>query len=832
MSDNYGLVKWNTLHNIGEAIRNKTGSSDLFYPSEMANAINNISGGGIKEPAITSLFPYLDRSSYSYSLMNNLFNVKKFYFTNYIPEGVNIIAEEKADGLFPSNIAIYEGYPLEIMVENGNFLGMCMNDIENNVYLNNVNVYNIYTSTPEYITPKLNDVTATTIGGPPYYYRWTEENQWENLGLNITDTKGYPIERNNNLYYNNGYYCYGFGYDSSFNNNEFSIMDMSNIFSSGALYNYLGDAFCGNYTKYMVNTYSSCSGKNIKTAVCGPNVISMRNAYCQCYNLVGSAACSDSVIDMYNAYYYCNNLTTAVIGNNVQNLANAYYGCSNLTGDIVLPSSVKDISYAFYYCGNLNSISGDTSNVERLYGVIVDDYNSNNVYIDWDNFKWDSLKDVGYSFYSGNPLLTSVNGFPSLVNAPSFLYNCTNLVNVNLQTKSLSNISYTFYNCVNLSQESYNNIINSIDNSNFKDGNYAFYNCSQIHDVYIKRCFSSGTTYDMYLNVPIENVYWDENIYSFGTVLANTSISQAYCPDSIGSAVYMYSNCYNLTNAVCGNNVINMFGMYSNCFNLVGDAACGPSVRDISYAYSECHNLTNAVCGNNVINMINTYRNCYNLTNAACSDNVINMSYAYDNCFNLTTAICGSSVQDMSHAYTNCYNLTTAVCGNNVINMASAYRNCDNLIHFVIGPNVTNLSYTYYNCHNLIDDIEMNVEKVNNFSGCLYDCKNVKNILLMGNNLTWHWQNNAFGLSEYGNTNRNIVILNINLFNNILDSSANYNICGGRNFMNRLHNNIAILNPPVNVTVNGIEYEMKRVACIDSTWDVRFPTYYNVYCAE
>ena len=834
MSDNYGLVKWNTLHNIGDAIRNKTGGSDLFYPSEMADAINNINDGKMREPGMTSLMAY-GTTYHSYYDHNGIF--KNFYmtnnilFTNYIPEGVNILATEQAGSVFPCDIFIYEGTPLMLVSENSNFLGMCYNDIQNDIYLNNINVYNVYTNDINYVTPNLNDITATTIGGLPYYYKWTEENQWENLGLSMGDTRGYLIEKNNNVYYNTYEYCYGFGYDSSFNNNEFSFIDMSYMFNTGILYNYRGDAFCGNYTRYMTETYKSCGAPGIKTAVCGPNVISMRDTYRYCYNLVGSAACGDNVIDMANAYDSCSNLTTAVIGNKVENLSCAYNGCSNLIGDIIIPSSVKDLSRTFYNCGNLNSISGNTFNVEKLSGGFIDPGNRNNVYIDWDNFNWNSLKEVDESLYGENQFLINVNGFPSLISAYNMFYNCQNLVNIDLETNKLSNIRSMFYNCINLSQESYNNIINSIDNYNFYDGYQAFYNCSNIHDVYIKNCFANLYIQDMYLGIPIENVYWDEGIAGFGSVLANTNISQVYCPDSIINGFYMYDNCQNITTALCGNNVINMFHMYNGCRNIT-EAVCGPNVIDMSYAYSYCYNLTNAACGDNVTTMYQTYRSCNNLINAVCGNNVISMTGTYEYCYNLVNPVCGDNVIEMYSTYHGCNNLINAVCGNNVTSMSYTYNSCSNLSHAAIGPNVTHIYGTYRYCNNLIDDIELNLSQIEAFSYCFEECYKVKNILLKGDHLNYSSQTNAFALNKFNIVNRNIVILNRDVFNTIIRNGDN---AFGNNLTSYLINNEKPLPSYVNVTVNGIEYEAVRLACYrNSSYfnGAYYYTYYNVYCTE
>lgn len=768
MSDNYGLVKWNTLHNIGEAIRNKTGSSDLFYPSEMANAINNISGGGgIDEPCLYSMIPYITNNGSETSKIN-LYNVEKFEFTNNRPLESILLDTDYAGSGSPCNINIYQRYENGniLLTEDARYLGITANYLYNNYMNDNI----VLAETGTFITPELGDVVCSR---GDYYFRWTNNlynngdyvNAWLNLGINIAQTQGPPYEESGNLYYNHHFYIYGFEYDNRFNNNTFSIVDMSYGMGGNFFYsltgNYKGDAFCGNYTKYMRNAFYSCYF--IKNAVSGPNVIDMSNAYCSCYNLIGSAACGDNVRNMFQAYTYCSNLTTAVVGNKVENLANAYQGCQNLIGDVVIPSTVTDISYSFSDCRNLNSITGDTSNVIRAehgFGYL----DNSDIFIDWDNFSWNNLV-YGDSLFYNNLIINEINGFPKLQNAGSMFYNCIELKNISLETNKLINIASMCYDCYNLTQESYENILNAIDNdAPIVNGSYAFISCEGINSIHLKDCFRQS--YSMYsgININMDNVTWDEGLQYLGQSFASQNINKAICPDSVISMVGAYSNCQYITEAVCGNNVINLSQTYYNCGNII-NAVCGPNVANMDYAYNNCNNLINAECG----------------------DNVYTMNYAY--------------------------------------------YNCTKLQHGRIGNNVNTMKYAFWNCANLVDDIEINCPNLYVLGYVLWNCYNVHNILVAANNIytsSSYDQYNAFGMSSIWGNSRNIVTLNRNVFNYLLNTSAV--MCGS--ITSSLNTNQIVLSPSVNVTVNGIEYEAVRVATYNTTTSYDNPTYYNVYCTE
>jgi len=73
-------------NDIADAIRSKNGSSDVYYPSEMADAIRNIPTGGASIPVglklacnsitnVNSLLPYVEDNSSLYTDMSKMFYI-------------------------------------------------------------------------------------------------------------------------------------------------------------------------------------------------------------------------------------------------------------------------------------------------------------------------------------------------------------------------------------------------------------------------------------------------------------------------------------------------------------------------------------------------------------------------------------------------------------------------------------------------------------------------------------------------------------------------------------------------------------------------------------
>lgn len=735
----YGLIDYNTLNNIANALRAKTNYAGSYYPHEMPAAINSIqtSGGGFDEPIMISFYNYKFNNS-----DNNKFNFNQcidFEFVNRIPvEGENnihIFGVENWPGVSPTNVYVYArpGEREVLFRENSSFLGFISNGerisnnyrqtvVEVNGNVVNVDFGDIIANTDSNYLQWRNDI---------YYNDTTQkyENAWLSLHTSVGNTFGALNTHNNNTYYTVYGPIYGFGYDSNFNDNQFSIIDMSQLFSD-ALCNYYGPAFSGNYTRYMINTYSQCD--TITEAACGPNVVNMFNCYYYCQG-IKNAAVGDNVIDISNAYYSCYGLRAAYIGPNVVNAQNAYSYCNYIVQIDGNPASLQDGTSMFNYCASLVSIPNEFPALVQGYNMFYSDHNI------------DKLPKCP-NLVNGTNMFTYINTLTQQ-QVQDFLDNATSLKDMTTMFNFGNSSEY-----VNLMNLNFPEHIETIDSLFTGDTNYISYECVDVDNniwTNVTRdwvgenavCPNTvkNTRYLYYGKYQIKNPVVGDNVIDMsmmyqtcGAIIFNNGVNEikgietavcgpnvifmngsySYCLN-LKTAVsgpnvrYMYQtyyNCHLLQTAVCGINVIDMNGTYMYCNNIT-DAVCGDNVIFMNGTYARCDNLINAACGNNVIHLSNTYQNCPNLVEPACGNNVIYMDYTYANCFNLVNAVSGPNTVNMQGTYQNCYNLNEAVCGDKVVNFNYAYQNCRNLKIAACGNNVANMYYTYQNCQNLTDAV-------------------------------------------------------------------------------------------------------------------------------
>ena len=347
-----------------------------------------------------------------------------------------------------------------------------------------------------------------------------------------------------------------------------------------------------------------------------------------------------------------------------------------------------------------------------------------------------------------------------------------------LSSSYVTNMSYTYYNCRNLTG-------NPVCGPNVTNMYNTYYCCQNLTDSPVcgdKVTNMSYTYYSCYnlTGSPVcgDNVTTMNSAYSYCFNLTGSPV----CGNNVTTMSYTYSNCSNLTGSpVCGPNVTDMYYTYYKCTNLTGNPVCGPNVTDMSYTYYNCYNLTGSpACGDNVTNMYRTYYYCRNLTGSpVCGPNVTTMIFTYSGCSNLTgSPVCGDNVITIYGTYSNCYNLTgSPVCGDSVTNMAYTYYDCYNLIGSpVCGNNVTSMFQTYYNCTNLSSNGYFYSNKITNVCNCFYS-RNTSNRLdlyvpensttlntclvtnsysLVGKTVTW--TNDMTNNSCYYNTYYNIYI--------------------------------------------------------------------------
>ena len=146
--------------------------------------------------------------------------------------------------------------------------------------------------------------------------------------------------------------------------------------------------------------------------------------------------------------------------NNMFNLFRNFNAMKNINIQINT-SNVTNTSWMFGMCSNLINISNfNTSNVTDMYGMFVGCVNLVNI----PNFNMNNITRISRMFASCYNLTTIPNFDTSNVTDMSgMFYYCKNLVNVPLfDMSNVININEIFDNCSNLSQNSLQNIIQSI----------------------------------------------------------------------------------------------------------------------------------------------------------------------------------------------------------------------------------------------------------------------------------------------------------------------------------------------------------------------------------
>ena len=817
----YGLIDYNTLKNIGNAIRSKTNYSGNYYPREMANAINQIrSGGGYEYPILPSV-SYYCVNEYDNDIIHRDI-LLDFEMVNQFPENnVEIIDITNAEGLSPDNVIFYKRYVTNYPKNSHSW------DSSNNNY-------------------------------PTYYYNGFIYGLYANPIWNSEDISiGDMSELFRYSYYIDNAFCGR--YTTSLHGTYESC---SNIRS----------AVCGPRVEDMSAAYRSCS--NLINAVCGNNVKWFASAYSNCYNLI-NGVCGPKVVSMKNSYNYCTNLVTAEIGSNVRYLDGAFSGDFNLSSVSDIPEATESMNNCFYSCKNLNSINVLSSNIRYADGA----FNQCSSLQSINGPGFNDLRACYDMFNNCLSLVSITNLHINSENMANIFGNCVQLQNVNLTIHNFVNeqptfssyplnfyMNYAFSNCYNLSQNSYEQFMPTLLNyvkerDNFPEYNpqntyytndfviynnmvwyyygnepitgefnssnwssrtryylsalYAFANCKQLTKVWVSNLMDAQL---MYTGAgDITEVVYEGDIINLSSLFQSSNILNASCPDTVRTFYQTFQNCQKLTDAVCGNNVDNFSFTYSNCHNLV-NAACGPNVNNMWSTYEYCNNLQVAVCGNSVVNMNATYANCHNLIEAACGPMVYNMNMVYQHCHSLTNAVCGDSVLYMNNTYTNCWNLINSASGLNVISMVNTYYNCRNLKTAVIGPNVAALTNTFKECISLDSDVEIG-NNMYNMLNAFYNCRNINNYYIASNRMTSYtlFANAFYSLSPYNR--RNIVLANRLVFNALSNTYCRAFATSSIYYTNEAYQE------PVGVNVNGNTYNCVRCA---------YNTTYNcyIYCME
>ena len=327
-------------------------------------------------------------------------------------------------------------------------------------------------------------------------------------------------------------------------------------------------------------------------------------------------------------------------------------------------------------------------------------------------------------------------------------------VKMNYITGYRCNMSYMFYNCLNLVNFTYNPY-NYNSSYLIFDTIGMFYNCISL----------SSFSFDKF--------YMDHYPYSYSYNYLNRNMS------------YMFFNCQKLSSISLSNNIKyikDMRGMFYNCSSLHSiDINKFYTISDndyyyanISYMFYNCNQLSSLTLSSNfyIKDMNNIFYNCLylqkinlNYFRSSPSYNV-NMSRAFFNCSNLS-GIEGNFyniyISDTREMFFNCTslrytysssshydNINIKIRSQNVqVNMSLMFYNCKNLSniniysdnYYILSNDVNSM---FFNCISLISvKLEKFYANFYNMSYMFYNCKNLK-----------YFERNDFKILSLTNTKR------------------------------------------------------------------------------
>ena len=264
----------------------------------------------------------------------------------------------------------------------------------------------------------------------------------------------------------------------------------------------------------------------------------------------------------------------------------------------------------------------------------------------------------------------------------------SNLLTVEyLNTDNITNMSYMFYNCTNLT---------SLDLSNFNTSNvtnmgYMFDGCNNLTSLDVS-------------NWDVGNVTNMHHMFNNCNKLTSLDLSN-WDTNSLTDIGSMFQGCTNLTSLDLSNfntsKVTSTYCIFYGCNNLtsldVSNWDTG-KVTHMGYTFHDCNNLTSLDLSNfntsNVTNMGNMFYGCNNLTSLDVSNfntsNVTHINSMFQGCTNLTSL--------------NLSNFNTS----KVTNMGNMFYNCNKLISLDSMQNIPislSLSSTKLDQTSLIDVI-------------------------------------------------------------------------------------------------------------------------------
>ena len=380
------LYEESNIRDIANAIRNKSGSSDTYKVSEMANAILNIPSGGGTTPTTVKDVNFYD---YDGTLVNS-YTKTEFLELSALPsnpthsgltsQGWNwALAEAKSYVTSYDKLDIGQMYTTDdgatriyIELHDGRLKPTCGFGVNGTVtidwgdgYTDTVtgtdisltqNTQHAYQSEGAYIIKLIPDINTTLSILGDYYGSYL---LWDNISKTNSSNRAYQnsikkVEIGNSI--NIG--TYAFQNCSSLSN----IIIPSSVTNIGTYaFSYCSSlssiTIPSSVTSIGTNTFSRCY--SLSNIILSNSVTSIGNgAFQYCYSL-SSITIPSSVTSLVGSVFtYCSSLSSITIPNKVTSIGTyAFQNCSSLAS-VTISSSVTSIgSYVFQYCSSLSSIT-------------------------------------------------------------------------------------------------------------------------------------------------------------------------------------------------------------------------------------------------------------------------------------------------------------------------------------------------------------------------------------------------------------------------------------------------------------------------------------------
>lgn len=311
------------------------------------------------------------------------------------------------------------------------------------------------------------------------------------------------------------------------------------------------------------------------------------------------------------------------------------------------------------------------------------------------------------------------------IQTDSMFFNCQGNITgtTDYHLSSITNTSYMFYNCQNLTGD----IFNTTVGANIVNASFMFFNCKNFsQNIYINHpnlinmsCMFRGC--DIFSGTVNLNAYAQNANMSFAFFNCQnlTGKNSNFDLRNAGSTDYMFYDCKNLTNVIDGFTGISLYDsndtshMFDNCLNLIDvQEIYIPNAIDTHNMFSNCKSANHYEWSAgptyyfpNSINTNGMFYMCqnigaiyeinmessndaaymfYNCVNFNCKKpiymNNCNVSTSmFFNCRNFNQKVYCYNTHYITFMFMNCYNFNQSVLVNNVYAMQNAFRNCRNL---------------------------------------------------------------------------------------------------------------------------------------------------------